>query len=237
MRLSGHRPLAALAAVGLAAAAAGCGRSHEADLVNGKALFTQKCASCHTLQRANARGVQGPNLDEAFRASRGQGMTDATVRGVVLRQIQNVRRGSIMPPNLVTGDDAHDVAAYVGKAAGQPGRDAGLLASAGRPEVSKAPVKAKGGTLTIDSDPTGALAFTAINAIGSAGQLEFDMDNKASVQHNIAVKGPGVDKKGPVVGQGGVSKVSADFKPGKYTFYCSVPGHEAGGMKGTLTVK
>jgi uncharacterized cupredoxin-like copper-binding protein len=26
-------------------------------------------------------------------------------------------------------------------------------------------------------------------------------------------------------------------KPGKYTFYCSVPGHEQGGMKGTLTVK
>jgi uncharacterized cupredoxin-like copper-binding protein len=26
-------------------------------------------------------------------------------------------------------------------------------------------------------------------------------------------------------------------KPGTYTFFCSVPGHEAGGMKGTLTVK
>ena len=39
------------------------------------------------------------------------------------------------------------------------------------------------------------------------------------------------------MGKGGTSKVSVNLKPGTYTFYCSVPGHEAGGMKGTLTVK
>ena len=36
---------------------------------------------------------------------------------------------------------------------------------------------------------------------------------------------------------GAVSQFSADLKPGKYTFYCSVPGHRQGGMVGTLTVK
>jgi uncharacterized cupredoxin-like copper-binding protein len=40
-----------------------------------------------------------------------------------------------------------------------------------------------------------------------------------------------------VVGQGGKSVASADLKPGQYTFYCSVDGHEAAGMTGTLTVK
>jgi uncharacterized cupredoxin-like copper-binding protein len=31
--------------------------------------------------------------------------------------------------------------------------------------------------------------------------------------------------------------VSAQLKPGNYTFYCSVPGHRQAGMQGTLTVK
>ena len=26
-------------------------------------------------------------------------------------------------------------------------------------------------------------------------------------------------------------------KPGKYTYYCTLPGHEEAGMKGTLTIK
>jgi uncharacterized cupredoxin-like copper-binding protein len=42
---------------------------------------------------------------------------------------------------------------------------------------------------------------------------------------------------GPVVSNGGISTVTAALKPGTYTFYCSVDGHEAAGMKGTLTVK
>jgi mono/diheme cytochrome c family protein len=226
----------ALAAT-LALAAAGCGREHEADLVNGKALFTQKCASCHTLKRANASGVQGPNLDHAFATARADGMTSATVRGVVRKQIQNVRRGSIMPRNLVTGANAADVAAYVGFVAGQPGEDTGALASAGKPKVSKKPVVEKGGKLQIDADPTGALAFTAINALAKPGQVELVMANKAGVTHDISLKGNGVNKQGNEVGKGGTSTVSVPVKPGKYTFYCSVPGHEAGGMKGTLTVK
>ena len=70
MRLSGHRPLAALAALGalvVGLLAAGCGRSHEPDLVNGKTLFVQKCASCHVLERANAQRHRGPEPRRVLR--------------------------------------------------------------------------------------------------------------------------------------------------------------------------
>ena len=63
------------------------------------------------------------------------------------------------------------------------------------------------------------------------------MANKSSVPHDIGVKGRGVDQVGPVVSNGGTSTVGVTLKPGTYTFYCSVDGHEAAGMKGTLTVK
>ncbi len=55
--------------------------------------------------------------------------------------------------------------------------------------------------------------------------------------HNIAVEGNGVDEKGPVVQDGASSDLSLTLKAGKYTFYCSVPGHREGGMEGDLTVR
>lgn len=39
-----------------------------------------------------------------------------------------------------------------------------------------------------------------------------------------------------MVGQGGVSRVSATLTPGRYTYYCTAAGHQAAGMKGVLTV-
>ena len=38
-------------------------------------------------------------------------------------------------------------------------------------------------------------------------------------------------------GGGGSQSKKIDLKPGKYTFYCSITGHRAQGMEGTLTVK
>ncbi len=227
----------AAAAVCAAGAASGCGREEADDLVNGKTLFVQKCGSCHILSRANTTGVTGPDLDEAFGPARGDGLGDDTVKGVVERQIANVRRNSQMPPDLVEGQDAEDVAAYVAMVAGQPGQDEGALAQAGQPKTSNKPVKAANGTLKLDADPAGGLAFISTRAEAPAGNVIFSMPNESSVEHNIAVKGAGIDQKGPVVGQGGTSRFSASLEPGKYTFYCSVPGHEENGMKGELTIK
>jgi mono/diheme cytochrome c family protein len=120
--------LVAVAAVALPLGA--CGRE-EADLSNGKALFTQECGSCHILGRAGTQGRTGPDLDAAFRAALADGMNRETVEGIVHKQIGNPRRNSAMPADLVTGDDARDVAAYVGFAAARTGQDEGALAQAG----------------------------------------------------------------------------------------------------------
>lgn len=132
---------AALVAVA-ALLASGCG-SEKPDLARGKRLFTGegRCAQCHVLNRAGSKGRVGPNLDEAFGPARRQGLGETTVAGVVEQQIENVRRGSAMPPDLVTGQDAKDVAAYVAQAAGQPGEDTGGLAVAGSPAPTGDPGK------------------------------------------------------------------------------------------------
>jgi mono/diheme cytochrome c family protein len=122
--------LAALVVAAVALSVAACGRD-EADLSNGKALFTERCGSCHILGRAGTQGRTGPDLDAAFRTALADGMDRETVEGVVHRQILNPRKNSAMPAELVTGDDARDVAAYVGFAAARAGEDEGALAEAG----------------------------------------------------------------------------------------------------------
>jgi plastocyanin len=94
-----------------------------------------------------------------------------------------------------------------------------------------------GSTLKLDADPSGQLKFTADTLSAKAGKVTIDMDNPSDVPHAIGIEGKGVDEDGKVVNKGGTSTVTADLKPGTYTFYCPVDGHEAAGMKGTLTVK
>jgi mono/diheme cytochrome c family protein len=122
--------LAALCAAALALPLAACGRD-EPDLTNGKAKFVEKCGSCHELGRAGTAGQTGPSLDAAFQTALRDGMDRDTVEGIVHKQILFPREGSAMPAELVTGDDAKDVSAYVGYAAARPGDDEGALATAG----------------------------------------------------------------------------------------------------------
>ena len=98
---------------------AGCGTGGMAaggDATNGKTLFNQKCAGCHTLADAGAQGKIGPNLDDAFAPDRKQGFKQSSIQSLVLDQIRFAQ--GTMPPMLVTGHDAQDVAAYVAAVAG-----------------------------------------------------------------------------------------------------------------------
>ncbi len=228
---------AAIAAVTMVVALPGCRtKDTTGDVVNGKKIFVAKCGSCHQLSRAGSKGVTGPNLDAAFRQSRLDGFPRDTIRGVVHEQVLYPGKAGTMPAKLVTGDDAWDVASYVAAAVDRRGKDAGALAAIGGAGTKKK-ATAKNGTLDIPTDPSGQLAYLVGSATAPPGALTIDSVNKASTGHNIALKGPGVNAKGPVISGGKTSSIKVNLKPGTYTFFCSVPGHEAAGMKGTITVK
>jgi plastocyanin len=145
------------------------------------------------------------------------------------------KRKASMPAGLVKGEDAEDVAAYVASAAGRPGEDTGALAEVGGGPEGTA--EAENGVLEIPAAPSGALYFVFADATAPAGQLKLESPNEATVDHNIALEGNGVNEEGPVVNNGAVSEIDVDLEPGEYTFYCSVEGHREGGMEGTLTVE
>jgi mono/diheme cytochrome c family protein len=113
----------------IAAAAAilpGCDLQENADTENGRQLFIEKCGTCHALTEAGTQAEIGPDLDAAFKQSREDGMDQDTIEGVVEGQIGNPRvtdpdDPAYMPADLVTGDDAVDVSAYVASVAGVPG--------------------------------------------------------------------------------------------------------------------
>jgi plastocyanin len=217
------------------------------NVVNGKEQFVAKCGSCHTLARAGTTGVTGPNLDEAFQRARIDGFGQDTFQGVVHRQILHPairpqfdpatgKQLPLMPADLVTGEDAEDVAAYVAQAAAKGGEDTGALAQVGAAKA-EGTAQAKNGVLTIPADPGGSIAYQFANAEAPAGELDVRSPNESSTDHDIAIEGNGVNEKGEVVKNGGVSEFKADLQPGEYTFFCTVPGHREGGMEGTLTVK
>jgi len=213
-----------------------------ADLIAGKKAFAQKCSSCHVLARAQAKGVQGPNLDESFQQALSEGFGRDTIHGVVMDQIQFPARvpkdsPAYMPANLVEGKLVSDVAAYVAAVAARPGKDTGKLATAVAAAGAGKPIAAKNGKLEIPADPNGQLAYATKKATAPAGPLEISSKNDASIPHDIALEGGGASGKGETVQGGGVSKFKVTLKSGEYQFYCTVAGHREGGMEGTLTVK
>ena len=133
-----RRAAVALAVGGGMLVAAGCGQdSLSGDAKAGKTQFANLCASCHTLaDSGKPPSVIGPSLDDAFRASRQAGFNEEQFAGVVLRWITEAQLP--MPRDLVKGQDAKDVAAYVASVAGRTPNSA-VFAAEETPEVPDPP--------------------------------------------------------------------------------------------------
>lgn len=78
--------------------------------VQGRELFAENCSTCHTLAASNAVGQVGPSLDQ-LRPN----------EELVLNAIEQGRARGMgqMPAELITGQDARNVASYVAAVAGR----------------------------------------------------------------------------------------------------------------------
>jgi uncharacterized cupredoxin-like copper-binding protein len=67
-----------------------------------------------------------------------------------------------------------------------------------------------------------------------AGEITFEVKNDGKIPHDLAIKGTADKTK--LIPAGGTAELKVTLKAGKYELYCTVPGHEAAGMKLNITV-
>lgn len=177
-----------LVLLGLALAAAACGSSGPGisqgdDLAQGRELFLAgdgdpgepTCGSCHTLAAAPSSGVVGPNLDDAFRQARADGFEESTFEQVVREQIAypaikpDGYEGPVMPPDLLGGEDADQVAYFVARCAANADDPACAL-----PEEGGGEVTATGGEEVFAEAGCGSCHTLA--AAGSTGTIGPNLD-------------------------------------------------------------
>jgi len=103
--------------------------------------------------------------------------------------------------------------------------------------ASPAPPAGKAGSsLALAANPGGQLSYSTKQLSAKAGTVTITMTNMSALEHNVTIaQGASVLGATPTFA-GGSKTLTLTLKPGKYTFYCSVPGHRQAGMEGTLTV-
>jgi plastocyanin len=105
--------------------------------------------------------------------------------------------------------------------------------------ASSAAAGGGGSTVKISADPSGQLAYQQTNVSAKAGNVTVDFTNQAPLGHDVCVQDSSGKELGctSVITGSSTSKAFSNLKAGSYTFFCSVDGHEAAGMKGTLKVQ
>lgn len=97
----------------------------------------------------------------------------------------------------------------------------------------------KGTKVALAADPSGALKYNKTQLNANAGDITIAFANKSTTTHDVVVTDDADKKLGATkqIAESSATTTLKDVKAGDYTFFCSLPGHEQAGMKGTLTVR
>jgi len=99
-----------------------------ASLERGKTLFQINCGACHTLYAAETDGNFGPNLDDLLAPTgppSGEGaeatieMTKGRVLNAIKEGVDGTSTPGRMPAEILTGEQAEEVAEFVARTAGE----------------------------------------------------------------------------------------------------------------------
>jgi uncharacterized cupredoxin-like copper-binding protein len=89
-------------------------------------------------------------------------------------------------------------------------------------------------TVTVTAGKPSEFKFTLNKKTVKKGAVVFKVTNKGMIAHDFKIAG----KKTKSLATNKAGTITVTFKKaGKYAFLCTLPGHAAGGMKGTLVVK
>jgi uncharacterized cupredoxin-like copper-binding protein len=96
-----------------------------------------------------------------------------------------------------------------------------------------APTKTHATTVNVTAGTPTEFHFVLSKKSVPAGAATFKITNKGKLAHDFKIAG----KTSKLVQPGKSTTLKVTLKKGKNKYLCTVPGHAAAGMKGTLIVK
>lgn len=95
-----------------------------------------------------------------------------------------------------------------------------------------------GGALVVHAEASGEPAFREDSLQAPAGQVKLAFVNPSSTSHSLCVGAPEQGALGCTgTFRSDRGSLRLRLEPGRYEFFCGVPGHRAAGMSGRLTVE
>jgi len=91
--------------------------------------------------------------------------------------------------------------------------------------------------LSLAADPEGQLKYDKSSLSAKAGTVTIAFTNTAPLEHNLSIESASKSVVGTTPIFKGTKLLTLKLAAGTYKFFCSVPGHRAAGMEGTLTVQ